>query len=145
MKKDIKKLVKKCQVCQTVKYETTHLAGLLQPLPIPQQPWTATAMDFIEGMPKSKGHDVILVVVDCLTKFGNFIPLSNPYTASTVAELFMTNVFKLHGLPKSVVSDRDFVFVSSFWKALFTLWGSTLNYNLAYHPQSDGQIEALNK
>lgn len=75
----------------------------------------------------SHGQNVILVVIDRITKFGHFITLSYPYTASVVASLFLTNVFKLHGLPQTIVIDRDFVFVSSFWKALFSLQGTTLN------------------
>lgn len=129
-------------MCQAVKYETTHPTGLLKPLPILQQPWTDISMDFKEGLPKSKGQDVILVALDHLTKFGHLIPLSHPYTNSRVAELFMTNVFKLYGLPKSI---RDPAFLSSFWKTPFTIQGFSLDYSSAYYPQSDGQTEALNK
>ncbi|KAF5471875.1 hypothetical protein F2P56_008639 [Juglans regia] len=141
MKRDIKKLVRECLLCQTVKNETTAPAGLLQPLPTPQQPWADISMDFIEGLPKSNGFTIILVVVDHLTKLGHFIPLAHPYTASIVVYLFMKHVFKLRGLPKSIVSDRDPVFVSSFWKNLFTLQGSSLNYNSAYHPQNKKRVE----
>lgn len=88
---------------------------------------------------------MILVVVDRFTKFDHFIPLSHPYTASVVVNLFLNYVFKLHGLPKTIVTDRDLIFVSSFWKAFFSLQGSVMNHNSAYHHQSDGQAEALNK
>jgi hypothetical protein len=145
MRKDIRKLIKECSVCQASKVENIHPAGLLQPLPIPDQSWTDISMDFIEGLPISHGHSVILVVVDRLTKYGHFLSLSHPYTAITVANLFFTQVFKLHGLPQTIVSDRDAVFTSSFWKELFRLQGTTLSFSSTYHPQSDGQTEALNK
>jgi transposase InsO family protein len=145
MRRDIKKLIRECSVCQENKNELIHPPGLLQPLPVPLQVWTDISMDFIEGLPTSKGFTVIMVVVDRLTKYGHFIALSHPYTASTVSHLFFANVLKLHGLPKSIVSDRDPIFTSSLWQELFKLQGITLAYSSAYHPQSDGQTEALNE
>lgn len=106
--------MKKCDICQTVEHETTHLAGLLHPLPIPQQMWMDISIDFIEELPKSQAYHTLLVVVDRLSKFGNFVPLSRPYTTFTVVELFMKHIFKLHGLPKFIVSNKDPVFFSSF-------------------------------
>jgi hypothetical protein len=73
------------------------------------------SMDFIKGLPKSQGYSVILVVVDRLTKFAHFVPVKHPYTASAIAQLFLDNIVKLHGLPQSIVSDRDTIFVSAFW------------------------------
>lgn len=102
-------------------------------------------MDFIKSLPKSQGYDVILVVVDRFTKYGHFIPLTHPFRASRVVELFMQNVFKLRSLPRSIVSDKGLVFQSSFWKSFFSLQGSTLNFSLAYQLKIDGQIEVLNK
>lgn len=145
MKKDIKKLVRECDVCQASKYETTSLAGLLQPLPVPKQAWEDISMDFIEGLPKPQGYDVIMVVVDRFTKFVHFIPVTHPFTALRAVELFMQYVFKLHGLPRSMVSDRGSVFVSSFWKSFLTIQGSSLNFSSAYHPESDGQTKVLNR
>lgn len=84
MCKDIKKLVKECDVCQTNKYETLHPAGLLQPLPIPSWPWLDILMDFIEGLPLSNGLSVVFSIVDMLTRFTYFFPLSQPYIASKV-------------------------------------------------------------
>jgi hypothetical protein len=139
MCKDIKKFVRKCSVCQENKHETTHPAGLLQPLPIPTQAWSDISMDFIEGLPSSQGFTVIFVVVDRFTKYGHFLPLSHPYTASKVAEIFLANVLKLHGMPRTIVSDRDLVCTSSFWRDLFKLQGISLALSSAYHPQSDGQ------
>jgi hypothetical protein len=145
MRKDIKLFVRECPVCQANKNESVASPGLLQPLPIPNRVWSAISMDFIEGLPVSKGFSVIFVVVDRLTKYGHFVPLAHPYTASVVAQVFMANILKLHGLPSTIVSDRDPVFTSSFWKELFHLQGISLAFSSAYHPQSDGQTEALNK
>lgn len=91
-------------------------------------------MDFITGLPKSQGFDVIMVMVDRLIKFVHFMPLSHPYTAAKVAQVFMSNVFKLHGLPRSIVSDRDVAFTSNFWRELFKLQGTELAISSAYHP-----------
>jgi hypothetical protein len=114
MKQDIKTYVKECDICQRIKSETTRPTGLLQPLPIPPRPWYSISMDFIEGLPKSNKQNVILVIVDRLTKYVHFMELAHPYTAAKVADMFMKNVFKLHGMPTSIVSDRDTAFTATF-------------------------------
>jgi len=119
--------------------------GLLQPLPIPEGVWQNLTMDFIEGLPKSEGCTVILVIVDRLTKYAHFLPVKHPYTAATIAQLFMDHVVKLHGLPASIVSDRDTIFVSHFWRELFKLYKVNLQLSIAYHPQTDGQSERVNQ
>lgn len=106
MKSDIKNHIRCCEVCQRTKYVNSKSDGLLQHLSIPDRPWLDISMDFIEGLPKSHGQDVILVVVDRLTKFVHFFPLHHPFTVATVFAIFMKGVFKLHGMPKSIVSDR---------------------------------------
>jgi hypothetical protein len=145
MRNDIKKFVRECDICQVNKHETFHPAGLLQPLPIPSRKWADISMDFIEGLPPSHGYTVILVVIDRFSKYGHFLPLSHPYTASTFAHLFLSQIFKLHGMPQTIVSDRDPLFTSSFWRELFHLQGISLAFSSAYHPQFDGQTESLNK
>lgn len=137
--------MKQCQVCQASKYDTAAHPGLLQPLPIPEAVWMDISMDFIIGLPKSASMDVIFVVVDRLSKYSYFIPLSHPFTTIQVAQTYLDNVFKLHGWPRSIVSDRDAIFFSQFWKGLFTLHGTEFLLSSAYHPETDGQIEVVNR
>ena len=145
MKSDLKIHIKECDVCQQMKSKTCHPAGLLQPLPIPDKPWSAVSMDFIDGLPRSQRMDVIMVVVDRLTKYVHFIALSHPYSAAKVAHLFAQHVFKLHGMPTSLVYDRDPIFTAKFWAELMQLQGVQLAMSTAYHPQTDGQTKVVNK
>jgi transposase InsO family protein len=145
MKQDVHQYIRSCPTCQLTKNEHVHSPGLLQPLPIPETAWSSIGIDFITDLPKSNGKDVIMVVVDRLTKYSHFIALSHPYTALTVAQLFLTHVYQFHGLPTSIISDRDPVFTGRFWKELMKLLGITLNMSTAYHPQTDGQTERVNQ
>ncbi|KAJ4753877.1 polyprotein [Rhynchospora pubera] len=145
MKQSVHDFVKHCQVCQMAKGEHVSSPGLLQPLPIPAEAWTSISMDFIMGLPRSEGKDVILVIVDGLTKYAHFLSLSHPFKAMDVAQLFLDNVYKLHGLPSNIVSDRDAIFTSKFWKELLLKIRVQLNMSTAYHPQSDGQTERVNQ
>lgn len=145
MRKEVKEFVARCMTCQTIKYSTSSPQGLLQPLEIPTRVWEDLALDFIVGLPNSKGSTTILVVVDRLTKYAHFGALPTSYTASKVAELFCNMVIKLHGLPRTIVSDRDPIFTSQFWQKLFEFMGTRLKMSSAYHPQTDGQSEVLNR
>ncbi|XP_031257652.1 uncharacterized protein LOC116115659 [Pistacia vera] len=145
MKRDIKEFVDSCAVCQQNKYQALSPAGLLQPLSIPEQVWEDISMDFITGLPKTNSADTILVVVDRLTKYSHFLSLKHPYTATDVAHLFIKEIVWLHGFPLSIISDRDRVFISHFWKELFKHSGTQLRMSSAYHPQTDGQSEVVNR
>lgn len=145
MKQDIQTYVAACEVCQQEKSEHCKLPGTLQPLPVLDKAWEIISMDFIEGLPKSQSYNAILVGVDKFTKYGHFLPSVHPFTAQGVALTFMNNVYKLHDLPQVIISDRDKVFTSNFWKELFTLSETTLNMSSAYHLQTDGQTERLNQ
>ncbi|CAA7391024.1 unnamed protein product [Spirodela intermedia] len=102
-------------------------------------------MDFIEGLPKSKGYDSILVIVDRLNKFGHFIPFRHPFTAKDVAQIFAKEVVKLHGIPRSTVTDRGTIFTSAFWQSLNKLQGTELKMSSSYHPQTAGQTKVMNR
>jgi hypothetical protein len=145
MKQHIRNFVAECEVCQCNKGETVKSPGTLQPLLIPPAIWKDISMDFITDLPKSGNKSVIMVVVDRLSKYAHFCALQHPFTASTVAQIFMDQVFKLHGMPHSIVSDRDPTFTSNFWQELFKLQGTQLHLSTTYHPQTDGQTKVVNK
>ena len=145
MHKDVELFVTSCLLCQQTKYSTHAPAGLLQPLPIPSLVWEEVTMDFITGLPFSHGFTVILVVVDRLTKSAHFGALPTHFTASKTVVLFTDMVVKHHGFPRTIISDRDSIFLSSFWKKLFELSGTKLKHSTSYHPQTDGQSEVVNR
>lgn len=121
MDKDVRNYVTECGICQVCKYDTSRPAGLLQPLPICEGIWIDISMDFVEGLSKSQGKEVIMVVVDRLSKYAHFIGLSHPYTTNSVAASFLENIAKLYEMPSSIVSDRDPVSISKFWTELFKM------------------------
>jgi len=140
----VKEFIRNCIVCQLCKYDTFRPAGLLYPLAIPDRIWIDISMDFIDGLSSSQSHDTIMVVVDRLSKFAHFVPLKHPYTALSVAKAFISNIIRLHGMPLSIVSDRDRIFLSNFWRSLFQLHSTAFCYSSNYHPQLDGQTEVIN-
>lgn len=127
------------------KNETVASPSLLQPLPIPNGVWHSISMDFVEGLPKSGGRDVIWVVVDHLSKYAHFITLTHPITTASLAQEFVDHIYKLHGAPTNIVNDRDPLFISKFWKEFMGHLGIEQSLSPAYHPQSDGQTEVLNR
>ncbi|WVZ95116.1 hypothetical protein U9M48_040918 [Paspalum notatum var. saurae] len=145
MKRDVIAFIQGCLICQQAKPDRQRLPGLLQPLPVPSRAWQIISLDFIEGLPTSGSANCILVVIDSFTKYGHFIPLHHPFTAMTVARSFIQNIYRLHGMPDQIVSDRDRIFTSQLWKELFRLADVQLAMSSSYHPQSDGQTERLNQ
>src|ERR1041384_5062468 len=146
MKREIARYVSKCDVCQRVKASHLKPAGLLQPLPIPSWKWEDIGMDFIVGLPKtSNGYDSIWVIVDRLTKSTHFLPVKTTYSFKDYAELYLTRIVCLHGVPKTIISDRGSQFVSHFWKSLHAALDTKLFHSSAYHPQTGGQTERVNQ
>ena len=145
MRKDVSEFVKSCLTCQQTKPANHSPFGLLQPLPVPERVWEDISLDFITGLPSLQNNTVILVVVDRLSKAAHFGMLPSNFMAVKVVELFSQMVCKLHGMPRSMVSNRDPIFLSHFWQDLFRLSGTKLRMSTAYHPQSDGQTEIVNK
>jgi len=145
MRADIAQYIKSCESCQRNKAPTQSKYGLLHPLPVPSSPFESVSMDFITGLPKIGTHDSILVVVDRLSKYTMLFPCATTITAQQVATLYASQVVANHGWPKSVVSDRDKLFTSSFWQNLHSLWEVDLKMSTAYHPQTDGQTERMNR
>ena len=146
MKADVALYVSRCPTCQTTKNANQKPAGLLQPLQIPEQKWSSISMDFIMQLPKTRaGHDAILVIVDRLTKMIHLVPTTTEVTAEETADLLIKFVFKYHGVPISIVSDRDTRFTGHFWQALMKVLGTKLQMSSAHHLETDGQTERANQ
>lgn len=146
LQKEVKAFIAACDICQRVKAPRIQPAGLLQPLPIPVRPWQQIGMDFVTGLPTtSSGHNAILVFVDKLTRMVLIAPTQETCTAEDTAELFMQTVYRHHGLPRSIVSDRDPRFTSKFWVAMHQALGTHLCLSTAFHPQTDGATERSNQ
>ncbi|XP_077249415.1 uncharacterized protein LOC143888918 [Tasmannia lanceolata] len=146
MKREVASYVSKCLTCQKIKNEHQKPGGTLKPLEIPMWKWDSISMDFIMGLPKTKsGCDSIWVIVDRLTKSAHFISMKNTWTLNKLAEVYVAQINRLHGVPASIVSDRDTRFTSGFWRGLQEALGSKLNFSTAYHPQTDDQTERVNQ
>ncbi|GJP73241.1 hypothetical protein CLOP_g3985 [Closterium sp. NIES-67] len=142
---DVQKFVTSCDTCQRMKSSKQKRAGLLQPLPVPEQPWQVVSLDFITGLPPTTcGHDAILVFIHKFSKMGHFIPTHTTARTEEMAQLFVRYIISQHGIPTTLISDRDPKFTSKFWKELMSLLGTKLAMSSAYHPQTDRQTERLN-
>lgn len=127
MKKDIAEYVQSCLICQKAKIEHQRPAGLLQPLDIPEWKWDGIAMDFVTALPKTqKNHDAIWVIIDRLTKSAHFIPINQTFSLERLAQIYVNEIFRLHGIPTSIVSERDPRFRSKFWRQLHLELGTKL-------------------
>lgn len=142
MKKEIAEWVSKCYTCQRVKAEHQRPSGLLQPLDIPEWKWEHLAMDFVVGLPRTRAnHDAIWVIIDRLTKSAHFLPINERFSLDKLIKLYLDEIVMRHGVPVSIVSDRDPRFNSRFWRQFQEHLGTKLNMSTAYHPQTDGQSE----
>uniref|UniRef100_A0A4W5P1G0 Integrase catalytic domain-containing protein n=1 Tax=Hucho hucho TaxID=62062 RepID=A0A4W5P1G0_9TELE len=145
MTREVRSFVQACPVCAQQKSSNQRPAGLLHPLPIPQRPWSHISMDFVTGLPASEGNTVVLVVVDRFSKAAHFIPLPKLPSAKETADLILQNVVRIHGTPVDIVSDRGPQFMSRYWKAFWSLLGSSVSLSSGFHPQSNGQTEWINQ
>jgi hypothetical protein len=147
MKQMVRDCIRSCEYCQRNKSSNTLPAGLLQSLPLPAKRWDSISMDFITHLPSNlvNGFDSVLTIVDRLSKMVRYIPTTTTASAADVARLVFDNVVCLFGVPLDIVSDRDPKFVSKFWEELWSLFGTKLSRSTAYHPQTDGQSEIMNR
>ncbi|KAK1806376.1 hypothetical protein P4O66_004899, partial [Electrophorus voltai] len=145
MKPDVQALMNSCHICAQCKDPRTRPAGLLHPLAVPSHPWSHLSLDFITGLPPTRGNTVILVVVDKFSKTGHFVALPNMPSAKETAKLLLTQVVRTRGLPSDIVSDRGPQFTSRFCGAFCRLLGAVASLSSGFHPQSNGQTERVNQ
>ena len=142
----VQEYVRSCEPCQRNKPLNIKKAGVLQPMPIPGRPWTSVGIDFITHLPVTRnGHNAIFVAVDRCTKMVHLMPTTDKLTAVDAARLFIDNVVKLHGMPEDFVSDRDPRFTGKFWQAFCQSQGIQTRMSTAFHPETDGQTERVNR
>jgi len=145
MTKYVKHYVRTCDTCNRKKHSNQKPKGFLKPIPPPERPWETVTNDFIVQLPKSKGFDAIWVAADPLTKEAHFIPIKSDINTEETITLYLNNIWKHHGLPKKMLSDRGTQFTSKLMQGLFKRLGIEGSYSTAYHPQTDGQTERINQ
>jgi transposase InsO family protein len=146
MKQDIARYVAECDICHRIKAEHQRPAGTLQPLAIPEWKWDKVEMVFVTGFPRSqKGHDAILVVIDRFSKVAHFLRVKETITTSQLADLYVSRIVSLHGVPLEISSDRGSLFTSRFWESFQEAMGTHMSFSTAYHPQSQGQVKRVNQ
>lgn len=146
MSKTVHTYIRTCDACQRNKAVNQRPLGLLMPLAIPEERWGVVTMDFITGLPKTKrGSDSVVVYVDKSSKMLHFDATTTNVSAPGVARLFFDTIFRLHGIPRVIISDRDSKFTGKFWQELFRLCGTRLAMSTSFHPQTDGQTERANR
>jgi len=144
LKKDIREHVRTCDTCQRNKWVRSKTAGKAKALPVPTQPWDTIGIDFVGPLPRSKGYDAIMTVVCHLTGMVHLVACKTTDSAREVADNYLREIVRLHGLPRRVVSDRDPKFTSRFWKTFCERLGTRLAMSTAFHPQTDGKVERAN-
>jgi hypothetical protein len=145
MQNQVKIFVEKCRICHHAKGRS-HNTWLYQPLPIPSRPWDAMSMEFLFGLPRTqRGSDSIYVVIDRFSKMTHFITCTKTSDAANIDNMFFREVVILHGLPKSIVSYRDTIFLGHFWRTLWKKLGTNISFSSTYHPQTDGKTKVVNK
>ena len=142
--KGVKRYVEGCDQCQRMKNKAEIPAGKLRPNQVPERLWQHISVDFITKLPVSKGYDSILVVCDRFSKMSHFVATTEKATVEGLARLFRDNVWKLHGLPESVISDRGPQFAAGMTRELNKILGIETKLSMAYHPETDGQTERTN-
>ncbi|MGQ3285828.1 RNase H-like domain-containing protein [Bosea sp. (in: a-proteobacteria)] len=146
LRADVERYVAHCDKCQRSKPRGGRVPGTLQPLPIPHDPWESVTVDFVTGLPRTlHGYDAICVFVDRLTKMTHFVPCKKAITAEETAELFLQHVVRLHGEPATLISDRGPQFAGHFMHGYLRRLGTQSRLSTAYHPQTDGQTERMNR
>lgn len=151
MRKDVTDHIAQCNTCQTTKHARHRPYGLLQPLQVANRPWQSVSLDFIVKLPKSQepltkvAYDSILVIVDRFTKYSYFLPYLESSTAEDLSYTFLRTIVANHGVPEQLVSDRDKLFTSNFWKSLMKQLGTEHKLSTSFHPQTDGQTERTNQ
>ncbi|KAD4385328.1 hypothetical protein E3N88_25496 [Mikania micrantha] len=145
MSGDITRVIDRCRICHIAKMHHSN-AGLYTPLPILDSPWEEVSLEFVVGLPRTqRQEDSVMVVVDRFSKMAHFLPCAKTYDASQVARLYFTEIVRLHGVPKTITSDREVKFIGHFWHTLWKRLASRLHFSSAHHPQSDGQTEVTNR